>query len=71
MIRYRFDEMTIGRLLESGWWRFNFSDFKGIDLQLHINDYLDKLEKRISNSEIDEFKPKKLYFSELIEMEQK
>jgi acetyltransferase-like isoleucine patch superfamily enzyme len=71
LIRYRFDEITIGRLLESGWWRFNFSDFKGIDLESEINDYLDKVEERVSNSSIEEFKPKKLYFSELFKMEQK
>jgi len=27
--------MTRGRLLASGWWRYNFSDFKGIDLALN------------------------------------
>lgn len=66
IIKYRFDEMTRGRLLASGWWRYNFSDFKGIDLALNINKYLNQIERKIKNEEIELFVPKKLYLKELI-----
>lgn len=68
IIRYRFDHFTIGRLLEIGWWRYNFSDFKGIDFNLEINDYLDKLEGKISKVEIEPFAPVRIYFEDLINL---
>lgn len=69
IIKYRFDEMTRGRLLESAWWEYNFSDFKGISLDLEINHYLDKLEQNIDDGKLSKFTPKKIYFSELEHLE--
>lgn len=46
IIKYRFDEKTIERLLKIQWWRYHFADFYDIDLNLKINQYLDLLEKK-------------------------
>lgn len=68
IVKYRFDEKTIERLLKLKWWEYNFCDFDKIDLKLDINHYLDKLEARIENKEIYPFKPKKFDFQEIIEI---
>lgn len=65
IIKYRFDEKTIKRLLKLEWWKYHFTDFKNIDLFSDINYYLDELEKRIQNKQIKPFNPKKMFFKEL------
>ncbi|MET1863789.1 hypothetical protein ABXK73_03570 [Campylobacter jejuni] len=47
IIKYRFDEKTIERLLKIQWWKYHFADFYDIDLNLKINQYLDLLEEKI------------------------
>ena len=67
IIRYRFDEKTIERLLRLEWWQYHFGDFDGINLKQDINFYLDELENRIEKNQIRPFNPKKMMFAELIE----
>ena len=67
ILKYRFDEKTIARLLRLKWWEYHFSSFRGIDVLQDINSYLDEVEKRIENQEILPFKPRKMQFAELIE----
>lgn len=71
IIKYRFDEKTIERLLKIQWWKYHFADFHDIDINLEINHYLDLLEEKISNNLIKEYKPKKLYFKDLINLKSK
>ena len=47
IIRYRFDETTINRLLKSEWWKLNKSELvKYKDCFSDVNAFLDELEKR-------------------------
>lgn len=65
VIKYRFDENTIKRLLKLEWWEYHFTDFKGIDLFSDINYYLDEVEKKIQSNKIKPFNPRKMFFKEL------
>ncbi|TKX32154.1 CatB-related O-acetyltransferase [Campylobacter estrildidarum] len=56
IVKYRFEEQVIKRLLNLQWWKYKFCDFQG------INFYLDQLEKRIERKEIKIFQPKKIFF---------
>jgi len=66
VLKYRFDEKTIERLLRLEWWKYNFSSFKNINLKLDINAYLDELEKSIEDNKVQILDPKKVDFKELI-----
>ncbi|SUX05517.1 CatB-related O-acetyltransferase [Campylobacter lari] len=68
VVKYRFDEHTIKRLLKIQWWNYHFADFSDIDLKLNINMYLDILEDKINNYRIQEYKSRKIYFSEIINL---
>lgn len=47
IIRYRFDEATIGRLLKSEWWKLNKSELlRYKDCFSDVNAFLNELEKR-------------------------
>lgn len=67
ILKYRFDEPTIKRLLRLKWWEYHFADFDGIDAKKDINYYLDELESRIQNRAIKPFNPGKMEFKELIQ----
>ena len=47
IIRYRFDEQTIARLLASEWWRYHISDFAGLDTS-DPNRFLDQFEPKVA-----------------------
>ncbi|WP_308400742.1 CatB-related O-acetyltransferase [Campylobacter insulaenigrae] len=66
IIRYRFDDKTIERLLKIKWWNYHFADFNDIDLSIPINHYLDALEEKIIKNNIQIYNPKKLYFKDLL-----
>ncbi|WP_236842825.1 hypothetical protein [Campylobacter lanienae] len=67
ILKYRFDEPTIKRLLGLKWWEYHFADFDGIDAKKDIDYYLDELESRIQNHAIKPFNPRKMEFKELIQ----
>ncbi|RAZ50388.1 hypothetical protein [Campylobacter hyointestinalis] len=67
ILKYRFDEATINRLLGLKWWEYHFADFDRIDNKKDINYYLDELEGRIQNHAIKPFNPRKMEFKELIQ----
>ncbi|WP_289259677.1 CatB-related O-acetyltransferase [Campylobacter sp.] len=67
ILKYRFDESTIKRLLELRWWEYHFADFDNIDPKKDINYYLDELEDRILKQIIKPFNLKKMQFEELIQ----
>ncbi|MFG5086317.1 CatB-related O-acetyltransferase [Campylobacter lari] len=65
IIRYRFNEKIIERLLKLRWWDYHFADFHDINLQLDIEKYLDMLEYKINTEKIQPYKSKKIYFKDI------
>ncbi len=56
LIRYRFDEDTIQRIIDMAWWRFHVRDFAGLDMSdVHV--FLDQLGDRIEQGNIAEYCP--------------
>lgn len=51
IIRFRFDEATIERLLRVAWWKYNFADFGDLDTT-DLPAFLDRLEERIERGQI-------------------
>ena len=67
ILKYRFNESTIKRLLELKWWEYHFADFDGVDPKKDIHYYLDELENRMQKQIIRPFNPRKMQFEELIQ----
>lgn len=57
VIRFRFDELVIERLMQIRWWRFRLDDLYGIPFN-DIQATLDELEKRLSAGKLREARPK-------------
>ena len=66
IVKYRFDEKTIKRLLDLKWWEYSYTDFHGADFNLDINAYLDEIENRISKGTIEKYISKKLFFKDVV-----
>lgn len=67
VVKYRFDDKTIKRLLTAQWWQYSYTDFNGISLDLEVNYYLDEIEKRIESGKIKPYEPKKLFFKDILD----
>ena len=65
LIRYRFDEKTIERILQSGWWHYKFSDFAGMRIE-DIPHFLDRLDERVQRGTIEPYAPMKVRISSLV-----
>lgn len=65
VLRYRFGEETINRLLASGWWNYGAFDFAGLDVS-DPNSFLDGLEARSSEGRIRPYVPGFINIAELI-----
>lgn len=59
IIRYRFDEATIERIMAVAWWRFHVRDFAGLEMA-DTHAFLDGLSERIDHGHITEFSPEKI-----------
>jgi acyl-[acyl carrier protein]--UDP-N-acetylglucosamine O-acyltransferase len=57
VIRPRFDEQTIARLLQLQWWRFHKNHLKGL-LANKPEQFIDALQERIERAQIQEYHPK-------------
>lgn len=57
IIRYRFDEQTISRVLESQWWDYNFSDFTDLPLN-DPNEFSLSLQSKAREGKIRPFLPR-------------
>jgi len=57
ILKYRFAEGTIRRLLRVKWWEYAYTDFDGIATKDEPEKFLDLLEALISNGEIKKFAP--------------
>lgn len=57
IIKYRFDEETIERLLNSKWWEYAYWDFSGIATKDNPNEFIDKLNNLIESGKIKKYEP--------------
>lgn len=58
VVKYRFSEQIISRLLEIQWWKYDFTDFKGVNGR-DIESFCDNLQNLIENG-LEIYTPKKL-----------
>jgi acetyltransferase-like isoleucine patch superfamily enzyme len=68
LIRMRFGDAIIERMLKLEWWRFNFADFTGLDVR-NPEGLLDALEARIAAGAIHPFEPGHVAFAALLRAE--
>jgi acetyltransferase-like isoleucine patch superfamily enzyme len=59
LIRYRFPEALIERLLRSQWWRYAFPHFAELPFD-RPDDFLDQLERLVQDGKIAPYEPEKL-----------
>lgn len=65
IIRPRFDDLTIERLLKLQWWRFHKDDLKGL-LANKPDHFIDGLNERIARGQIQEYHPKIYTLADLL-----
>lgn len=58
LIKYRFSEEHIEKLLELKWWKYGFADFEGINMDDDIDVFIHKLQNKVKSNEIKPFYPK-------------
>lgn len=58
VIKYRFPEKTIEKLLALKWWQYGFADFKGINVDDDIDTFIEKLTELVASEKIKPFLPK-------------
>ncbi|WP_336961458.1 ATP-grasp domain-containing protein [Sphingobium aquiterrae] len=63
VIRYRFDQATIARILDVAWWRYHVRDLAGLDVT-DIHGFLDALERRVARGEIEDYRPPRINIAE-------
>lgn len=59
VLKYRFDEATIARILDVAWWRYHVRDLAGLDVS-DIHGFLDELERRVARGDVKEFTPSRI-----------
>jgi len=67
IIKYRFDEHLIKALQDIQWWKYHRNDLKGLPANNPIS-FVENLEKRISNEEIEEFNPEVLTINDFVDL---
>lgn len=63
IIRFRFDDATIERLLSVAWWRYHVTAFAGLDVK-DVHAFLDGLECRVESGEVKPWEPKRFNVAE-------
>ena len=66
VIRPRFDEGTIEKLLHLRWWKFHKNDLAGMMFN-KPKDFLVELEERVDLKTVIEYKPKKIVFQDILD----
>ena len=56
VIKYRFDEETVNKLLASKWWEFNYVDFPKVSTK-NVHEFIDKINEMRLKGEIKLFEP--------------
>lgn len=64
--KMRFSDSIIEKLLESKWWEYNYQDFKGINGDDDIEEFLFKFNNLKSSGEIQAYKPEILKTDDLL-----
>ena len=67
IIRYRFDDKIIKKLLEIKWWDYKFTDFIGVDFS-DIKKAIDRLDELIKVKNIKKYEPKILTLESLLDI---
>jgi virginiamycin A acetyltransferase len=65
VVRMRFPENIIGRLLKLEWWRYSFADFDGLQFNDPIS-FIGRLEERIASGAALPYEPGIISFADLI-----
>ena len=65
VIKYRFPEETIERLLTSRWWDYAYTDFDGIETKDAPDRFLDKLDSLVRAGRIQKYTPRAIEFEDI------
>lgn len=65
IVKYRFDQETIQRLLNASWWKYKIDSLVGIPID-DIEKSLDIIETRIANGTVELFEPKIVNLKDII-----
>lgn len=57
VLKYRFPEAVIEKLMQLKWWQYGFADFQDIAVDAPIEVFIEKLEKLIASKQIQPFQP--------------
>lgn len=66
VIKYRFPEKYIEKLMELKWWQYGFADFDTIRFDDPIDVFIEKIEEKVANNELEPYKPKVLTYKDLV-----
>lgn len=64
VIRFRFPESTVERLLRSQWWQYAYTDFAGIATDDRPEDFVDDLEKLVASGRLEPYAPPAIEFAD-------
>ncbi|WP_318530964.1 CatB-related O-acetyltransferase [Levilactobacillus yonginensis] len=64
ILKFRFPQEVIQRLLKLQWWQYGFGDFTGVRADDKIEDFISKVEHLVQMGDIQPFMPKPIDFSE-------
>jgi acetyltransferase-like isoleucine patch superfamily enzyme len=65
IIKFRFKETVIERLLKSGWWRYKFTDFTDLSYN-DVDIFLEKFEEAVANNKIEPYPSGKIKLCDLV-----
>jgi hypothetical protein len=68
VIRMRFEDDVVERMLALSWWQYNWFDFNGLDMR-DPNAFLDGLEAMVAAGTIEPFEPGRVPFAALFRAE--
>lgn len=60
VVRYRFSEEVISKLLELQWWKYSYLSFSSINVDMDIESFIEQMSKLIRDEHIVEYEPKKI-----------
>lgn len=65
VIKLRFEETTVKRLLTSAWWDYAYTDFDGVSTNDSPDDFVDALDALVRSNSIVKYSPKPIQFEDL------
>lgn len=66
VIKYRFDQLMIERLLASEWWKYHCSDFAGLDVA-NPGAFVDGLLEKVARGDVSPYEPPRIDLAEAID----